>query len=102
VDQGRQEILRQASVALGGRAVTLWEVSARAELEPRLSWGATTTAPASSHEIRQALRRWNVPIFQGSRWVGCRADGADSWVMAPVRVSPAPPRAGTSDGVRNG
>jgi signal transduction histidine kinase len=41
------------------------------------------------------LRRWNVPIFQGSRWVGCRADGADSWVMAPVRVRPpAPPPGG--------
>jgi signal transduction histidine kinase len=38
------------------------------------------------------LRRWNVPIFQGSRWVGCRADHADSLVIAPVRVRPpAPP-----------
>ncbi len=95
VDQGRQEILRQASVALGGRAVTLWEVSARAELEPRLSWGTSPALPVSSHEVRTALRRWNVPIFQGSRWVGCRADGADAWVIAPVRVRPpAPPPGG--------
>ena len=95
VDAGRQEILRQASVALGGRAVTLWEVSARAELEPRLSWGTSTTPPASPHEIRSALRSWNVPIFQGSRWVGCRADQGNSWVIAPVRVRPpAPPPGG--------
>jgi len=30
--EGRREILRQASVALGGRPVTVWEVSAGAEL----------------------------------------------------------------------
>ena len=95
VDQGRQEILRQASVALGGRPVTLWEVSARAELEPRLSSGIDMRPAASPSEVRTALRRWNVPILQGSRWVGCRTGGADSWVIAPVRVRPpAPPPGG--------
>lgn len=92
VDDGRREILRQASVALGGRPVTLWEVSARAELEARISYGAHTTDPAQPHEVRTALRRWNIPILQGSRWIGCRTDGEDSWVMAPVRIRPpAPP-----------
>lgn len=95
VDDGRQEILRQASVALGGHPVTLWEVSARAELEPRLSYGAPTARAASPHEIRTALRRWNIPILQGSRWIGCRANGEDSWVIAPVRIRPpAPPPGG--------
>src|ERR1700674_3212098 len=95
VDDGRQEILRQTSVALGGHPVTLWEVSARAELEPRLSYGAPTARAASPHEIRTALRRWNIPILQGSRWIGCRANGEDSWVIAPVRIRPpAPPPGG--------
>ena len=95
VNDGRQEVLRQASVALGGRPVTLWEVSARAELEPRLSYGAHAPVAASPNEIRTALRRWNIPILQGSRWVGCPADGADAWVIAPVRTRPpAPPPGG--------
>lgn len=94
-NDGRQEVLRQASVALGGRPVTLWEVSARAELEPRLSHGIDAKRAPRPDEVRTALRRWNIPILQGSRWVGCRADGADSWVLAPVRVRPpAPPPGG--------
>lgn len=95
MDDGRREILRQASMALGGRPVTLWEVSARAELEPRLSHGTDTPHAAGPHEVRTALRNWNIPILQGSRWVGCRADAEDSWVMAPVRIRPsAPPPSG--------
>ena len=92
VNDGRHEVLRQASVTLGGRPVTLWEVSARAELEPRLTYGTPVTQVTAAQEIRTALRRWNIPILQGSRWVGCRADGVDSWVLAPVRIKPpAPP-----------
>lgn len=95
VNDGRQEVLRQASVALGGRPVTLWEVSARAELQPCLSYGAPVTQAAGANEVRTALRRWNVPILQGSRWVGCPANGDDSWVIAPVRIRPpAPPPGG--------
>jgi hypothetical protein len=88
-------VLRQASVALGGRPVTLWEVSARAELEPRLSYGTPVNQASAAQDIRTALRRWNIPILQGSRWVGCPADGVDSWVLAPVRIKPpAPPPGG--------
>lgn len=93
-DDDRVEILRQTSVALGGRAIMLWEVSARAELEPRLSNvpNATTYAPA---EVRSALRSWNIPMLQGSRWVSCAGDGAGEWVLAPVRSRPpAPPPRG--------
>lgn len=93
-DDDRVEILRQASVALGGRPVTLWEVSSRAELEPRLSNAprSTTHGPA---EVRSALRSWNIPILQGSRWVSCAGDDAGEWVLAPVRTRPpAPPPRG--------
>jgi signal transduction histidine kinase len=93
--EGRREILRQASVALGGRPVTVWEVSARAELEPQ-----GTSEPSPSHhatklDVDATLRRWNIPIVQGSRWVGCRTTPGDQWVVAPVRSRPpAPPPEG--------
>jgi signal transduction histidine kinase len=92
---GRREILRQASVALGGRAVTLWEVSARAELDPQLSSDPNPAHHATHLDVDTTLRRWQVPILQGSRWVGCRMDGEGPWVIAPVRARPpAPPPSG--------
>jgi signal transduction histidine kinase len=90
--EGRREILRQASVALGGRPVTVWEVSARAELEPQASSDPTPTHHATKLDVDSTLRRWNIAIVQGSRWVGCRAGAQDGWVVAPVRTRPpAPP-----------
>src|SRR5438045_7279018 len=79
--EGRREILRQASIALGGRPVTVWEVSAHAELEPQAS-----SAPAPSHhatnlDVDATLRRWNITIVQGSRWVGCRGEADGLWVV---------------------
>ena len=91
--EGRREILRQASVALGGRPVTVWQVSERAELEPQ---GSSEPAPAhhsTKLDVDATLRRWNIQIIEGSRWVGCRA--GEHWVVAPVRTRPAaPPPAG--------
>lgn len=90
--EGRREILRQASVTLGGRPVTVWEVSARAELEPQ-----ATSEPAPGHhatklDVDATLRRWNIPIVQGSRFVGCRTTPDGGWIVAPVRSRPpAPP-----------
>lgn len=90
--EGRREILRQASVTLGGRPVTVWEVSARAELEPQ-----ATSEPAPGHhatklDVDATLRRWNIPIVEGSRFVGCRAIPDGDWIVAPVRSRPpAPP-----------
>lgn len=90
--EGRREILRQASVTLGGRPVTVWEVSARAELEPQGSSEAAPTHHATHLDVDATLRRWNIAIVQGSRWVGCRASTGDHWVVAPVRTRPpAPP-----------
>jgi signal transduction histidine kinase len=90
---GRREILRQASVALGGRPVTVWQVSGRAELEPQGSSEASPPHHATKLDVDATLRRWNIPIVEGSRWVGCRP--GDYWVVAPVRTRPpAPPPEG--------
>src|SRR5207249_4305383 len=67
--EGRREILRQASVALGGRPVTVWEVSVRAELEPQASSEPAPTHHATKLDVDATLRRWNITIVQGSRWV---------------------------------
>ena len=89
--EGRREILRQASIALD-RPVTLFEVSARAELEPKESSDAGSVARLAKVDLDSTLRRWNVPILQGGRWVGSRASRDVPWVIAPVRARPpAPP-----------
>src|SRR6266536_681309 len=93
--EGRREILRQASVALGGRPVTVWEVSARAELEPQASSEPAPTHHTTKLDVDATLRRWNIAIVQGSRWVGCQGAPDGFWVVAPVRTRPpAPPPAG--------
>src|SRR5437667_6550140 len=93
--EGRREILRQASVALGGRPVTAWEVSGRAELEPQASSEPAPTHHSSKLDVDATLRRWNIAIVQGSRWVGCRGADDGFWVVAPVRTRPpAPPPEG--------
>jgi len=92
--EGRREILRQASVALGGRPVTVWEVSARAELEPQASSDPTPGYHDSKLDVDATLRHWGIHIVQGSRFVGVRA-GEGNWVVAPVRTRPpAPPPEG--------
>ena len=88
----RREILRQASVALQGRVVALWEVSARAEVVPILASVSSLPLGAASFDLSGTLQRWSAPIIQGSRWVGCRLDDAGHWCVAPVRGQPpAPP-----------
>src|SRR5881409_602823 len=93
--EGRREILRQASVALGGRPVTVWEVSARAELEPQASSEPAPTHHTTKLDVDATMRRWNIAIVQGSRWVGCQGAADGFWVVAPVRTRPpAPPPEG--------
>lgn len=90
-----REILRQASVALVGRVVTLWEVSARADILPLLASVPEPSCAAAILDIDNALHRWGAPIVPGSRWVGCRLDDVARWCVAPVRKQPpAPPPGG--------
>lgn len=94
---GRREILREASVALGGRSVMLWEFSSHDEMAPQASSEAVAgqTSPTTNLDIYSALRRWKVPIVRGSRWVVSRSASDGTWIIAPVRTRPpAPPPAG--------
>src|SRR5881396_4360781 len=81
-------------MALGGRPVTVWEVSAGAELEPQVSSDPTPGYHDSKLDVDATLRRWGIHIVQGGRFVGARA-GEGHWVVAPLRSRPpAPPPEG--------
>ena len=91
----QREVLRQASVALQGRVVTLWAVSSRAEVLPILSSHTGAAPITTTLDVDGTLRRWGAYIIEGSQWVGCRLDDAGRWCVAPVRTNPAaPPPAG--------
>jgi len=95
VELRRREVLRQASVALAGRTVALWEVSPTAQVVAVLTSTAAPRPADTRLDLESTLHRWSAPIIQGSRWVGCRltdGDGSGPWVVAPVRQQPpAPP-----------
>ena len=90
MQEHRREVLREASVALQGRVVTLWEVSSRAEVIPVLTSATPSQSPVRL-DLDSTLHRWGAPIIQGSRWVGCLLDDAGLWCIAPVRKQPAAP-----------
>ena len=90
MQEHRREVLREASVALQGRVVTLWEVSSRAVVIPVLTSATPSQSPVRL-DLDSTLHRWGAPIIQGSRWVGCLLDDAGLWCIAPVRKQPAAP-----------
>src|SRR2546428_2689486 len=91
MQEHRREVLREASVALQGRPVTLWEVSSRAEVVPVLTSAGSAHGADTRLDLDSTLHRWGAPIIQGSRWVGCRLNDAGMWCIAPVRKQPAAP-----------
>lgn len=86
-----REVLRQASVALENRVVTLWEISPATDVAPLVSSVTNPPHDATKLDLDATLRRWGAPIIQGSRWVGCRLDDGGRWCVAPVRARPAAP-----------
>lgn len=83
------EILRQASVALDGRPVTLWEVADGPTLVTQGSSDANPRHHFTNMDVDSTLKRWSIPIRNGSRFVGCRVSYEGPWIIAPVRVRPA-------------
>ena len=83
------EILRQASVALDGRAVTLWEVADGPTLIPQATSDPSPRHHSTSIDVDTTLKRWGIPIRSGSRYVGCRLSHEGPWIIAPVRMRPA-------------
>src|SRR5256885_10255300 len=91
MQEHRREVLREASVALQGRVVTLWEVSSRAEVIPIMTSAPPSQSPDVRLDLDSTLHHWGAPIIQGSRWVGCLLEDAGPWCIAPVRKQPAAP-----------
>jgi len=93
-DMLNAEVLRQAS-AVVGRPVVLWEVIGSHQAVARASSGTDVGAQPPGFDLDAILRRWNVPIAVGSRWVTAPGPTPDAWVVAPVRArAPAPPPGG--------
>src|SRR5882672_51684 len=86
-----REVLRQAGIALNGRPVTLWEISATTAAIPVLSGVPNPQASDVELDLESTLRRWGAPIVQKTRWVGCRLRDGGLWIVAPVRSRPAAP-----------
>src|SRR2546429_8046103 len=91
MQEHRREVLREASVALQGRVVTLWEVSSRAEVIPIMTSAPASQSPDVRLDLDSPPHHWGAPIIQGSRWVGCLLEDAGPWCIAPVRKQPAAP-----------
>jgi len=90
-----REILRQASVALQGRVVTLWSISPGGDAMPEVTSELYPGYHSTALDVSGTLGRWGVPVAERSRWVGCRLDGDGRWCVAPVRGDPpAPPPGG--------
>jgi hypothetical protein len=90
-EERQREVLRQASVALRGRVVTLWEASSRAEVVPVLTSMSQPPYHDTVLDLDQTLQRWGAPVSPGSRWVGCRLDdaGTGAWHRC-ARGRPSP------------
>ncbi|MGH7703796.1 MAG: sensor histidine kinase [Gemmatimonadales bacterium] len=89
----QHEVLRQASVALQQRPITLFQVTSGPRLIPLLVSAAPEAVPAAPPDLDAAFNRWRAPLVEGSRWLGCRLgeNGGGRWCVAPVRKRPANP-----------
>src|SRR2546426_1958898 len=85
------EVLRQASAVIG-QPVPRWEVTGAHEAVPRATSDQSRTPRL---DLEATLRRWNIPVPIGSRWVAAPGATSDAGVIAPVRSRPpAPPPQG--------
>lgn len=90
-----REVLREASVALRGRTVTVWQVSSGGTVLPVLTSHPDAPPEQTTLDVDATLHRWGAPVIEGSRWIGCRAGSNGSWCVSPVRSRPpAPPPSG--------
>ena len=87
----QREVLRQASIALHDRVVTLWEISPDADATCLFSSVPNPQQPDTELNLDLTLRQWGAPLIQQSRWVGCRMANGGRWCVAPVRLRPAAP-----------
>src|SRR5260370_40306748 len=93
MQERHREVLREASVVLQGRTVTLWEVSQRADVVPVLTSAIGPRYDDTALDLDGTLLRCSAPIIHGSRWVGCRLVDR-VWGLAPARSQPPSPLPG--------
>jgi signal transduction histidine kinase len=85
-----KEVLRQASVALGGRPVHVWEAAGSDQMVLQATSAAESPPADAERRLSEALQKWGIPIRHGTKWVGAPHDDG-TWVIAPLRSRPAMP-----------
>lgn len=85
------EVLRQASVVLGGKSVQVWEAAGTDRMLFQAASDRETAPEDGDRAISSALQRWGVPIRHGTRWVACPPAAEEPWIIAPLRSRPAKP-----------
>jgi signal transduction histidine kinase len=91
-DMPTREVLRQTSAALQGSVVTVWEVSASADVVPVLS--SADHLYDATLDLDATLHRWGTLVLQGNRWIGGRLHPDGRWCLAPIRTEPSAPPPG--------
>jgi signal transduction histidine kinase len=85
------EVLRQASVALGGKTVQVWEAAGTDRMVFQAASDDSTAPKDADRAIGDALRTWGVPVRHGTRWVASPPIEHAPWIIAPLRSRPAKP-----------
>lgn len=96
LDAWRREILHLVAHVLQGRLVAIWQATADSVVPVFTGTGRPLPASAAK-EINEAMRRWRVPIKEGSQWVACRLD-MGRWCIAPIRRDIPAPGPGRREG----
>jgi hypothetical protein len=91
----RRAVLRQASAALRGKLVSLWQLASEGgESVAQVASGPIPAHDMGGFDVAAALRAWGLVPGEESAWLFCRLD-AERWHGARVRADvPAPPPAG--------
>src|SRR2546422_5456133 len=84
MQEHRREVLREASVALQGRPVTLWEVSSRAEVVPVLTSAGSAHGADTRLDLDSTLHRWGAPIIQGRDRKSTRLNSSHGYISYAV------------------
>lgn len=69
--------------------MTLWEVADGPTLIPRASSDDIPRPTLNHIDFDNTLKKWGVPVRNGSRYVGARSSPQGPWIIAPVRMRPA-------------
>jgi len=94
LSERRRAVLRQASAALRGKLVSLWQLASEGGESVAQVASGPIPDDMGGFDVAAALRAWGLVPGEESAWLFCRLD-AERWHGGRVRADvPAPPSAG--------